>query len=108
MRSQLSAILLLLAPASATRALSFTRADSALVQRILTAEDRRDSTAPALREGAAHRDPRIQLIALAARARIVDSAFAERSSLPTPPPTPAYPDPAWRVRYRALATKPIQ
>ena len=40
-----------------------TKADSALVGRILLAEDRRDSTDAALAEGAAHPDARISVLA---------------------------------------------
>src|SRR5947208_935211 len=92
---------LFLAMASAARA----QADSALIRRILTAEDRRDSLSGALTEGLASRDPRVQLLARRARARITDSKFANRDSLPAPTPGPHYPEPAWRLRYRALATK---
>ena len=84
-----------------------SRADSALILRILTAEDRRDLSNQALREGAAHANPRIKLIAQRALARIGDAKFAVRDSMPAVAPPPAYPDAPWRARYRALATRPI-
>ena len=84
-----------------------TRADTALVLRILTAEDRRDLSNPALREGAAHANPRIALLARRAAARIGDAKFASRDSMSPVAPPPAYPDAPWRTRYRALATRPI-
>lgn len=86
---------------------SLSRADSALVLRILTAEDRRDAANPALREGASHADSRVRLITRRAVARIGDPKFAARDSLPKPAPPPAYPDAPWRARYRALNTRPI-
>jgi cyclophilin family peptidyl-prolyl cis-trans isomerase len=97
---------LLLAPA-AVRSQSpppkLTAADSALVGRILLAEDRRDTTDTALVEGEQHRDPRVQVLARRARARITDPQFASRDSFPALRPPPAWPEPEWRLRYRALA-----
>ena len=84
-----------------------TRADSALVLRILTAEDRRDASSAALREGASNTDPRIRLIARRAAARIGDAKFAARDSLPAIAPPPSYPDAPWRARYRAIGTRPV-
>lgn len=95
-------LLLLLAPAPAR---AQTRADSALIGRILVAEDRRDSTDVALAEGMRHDDPRVRLIARRALGRIRDPLFAARDSLPAPAPAPAWPEPAWRLRYRALADR---
>ena len=89
-------------PATAsTQSLSI--ADSMLVHRILTAEDRRDSTAPALDEGIRHADERIRLLARRARWRIADPAFRVRVSLPVLPAPTTWPEPAWRLRYRSLA-----
>src|SRR5687767_14486541 len=68
-------ILLLLAPAPA---LAQTRADSALIGRILVAEDRRDSTDAAIAAGLRHADPRVRLIAGRALGRIRDPLFAAR------------------------------
>lgn len=76
-------------------------ADSALVGRILLAEDRRDANDPALASGAAHADPRVRRLARRAAARIADSLFAARDSFAAAPP-PEWPEPAWRLRYRAL------
>jgi len=79
--------------------------DSTLVGRILLAEDRRDSSSTALTQGAAHKDARVRVIALRALGRIRDPRFAARDSLPLPPlpPPTVWPEPAWRLRYRALA-----
>ena len=98
------------APAAAqarTGSTSPSAADSALIRRILVAEDRRDTAAAALSEGLASADPRIRLLARRARGRIADPKFALRDSLPPLAAPPSYPDPAWRLRYRALATKPV-
>jgi len=92
---------LLVTPALAQRAPS--PADSALLARILLAEDRRDSASAAFQEGARYPDERIQLIARRAAARVRDPGFAARDSMPAPAAPPAYPDPAWRLRFRALA-----
>jgi len=80
-------------------------ADSSLVRGILTAEDRRDSTASALTTGVRHTDPRINLLARRALDRIRDPKFAARDSFPALPAPPKYADPAWRLRLRELATK---
>jgi peptidyl-prolyl cis-trans isomerase B (cyclophilin B) len=79
-----------------------TASDSALVGRILLAEDQRDASSAALTEGIEHPDPRIQLLARRAKARIGDPKFAARDSFPRLPAPPSYADPAWRLRYRAL------
>jgi hypothetical protein len=90
-------------PAQAQRRLS--PADSALVGRILLAEDRRDSTDASLLDGSRHADSRIRLLAQRARGRIVDPHFAGRDSLPALPAPKAWPEPAWRLRYRALTAQ---
>ena len=82
---------------------TLSSADSTLIGRILLAEDRRDSTNAALGEGAGHADPRVQVLAQRARGRIRDPLFAARDSLPRLPSPPVWPEPAWRLRYRALA-----
>src|SRR5438128_344389 len=87
--------LLLASPALGQR-VRLTPADSALVGRILLAEDRRDSTSAALAEGERHRDDRIRLLAKRAKGRIRDSKFAARDSLPAPVKPPAYSEPTWR------------
>ncbi|HWK88412.1 MAG TPA: peptidylprolyl isomerase [Longimicrobium sp.] len=94
--------LLLLAPAPA---LAQTRADSALIGRILVAEDRRDSTDAAIAAGLRHADPRVRVIAGRALGRIRDPQFSARDSLPPVAAAPAWPEPAWRLRYRALAAR---
>jgi cyclophilin family peptidyl-prolyl cis-trans isomerase len=104
MRLEILAFALLIAPtaAAAQGASSLSAADSALVGRILLAEDRRDSADAALGEGARHADARIRTIARRARWRISDPRFAARDSLPPVAAPPTYPDPPWRLRYRAL------
>lgn len=82
----------------------FSRADSALVGRILLAEDRRDSTDRALIEGARNPDTRLQLLARRAIGRMRDARFAARDSLPPLPPPKTWPEPAWLLRFRALTS----
>ncbi len=96
-------MLMLLAPAAAScqRAV-LSRSDSALVGRILAAEQRNDATDPALGLGEAHADLRVRTIALRTKGRIADSTFAARSELPPAAASPAWPEAAWKERYRAL------
>lgn len=82
-----------------------SRADSALVGRILLAEDRRDSTDRALIEGLRHPDARVQVLARRAIGRIRDPHFAARDSLPALPAPPKWPEPAWLLRFRALTAQ---
>lgn len=103
MRCQLTSLALL----AASTLHAQTKADSALVARVLTAEDRRDTAFATFREGLASSNPQVRLIAGRAWARVTDPKFASRDSLPAPTPPAHYPDPAWRLRYRALAAKPI-
>ncbi len=92
---------------SRTDAHGLSRADSLLVGRLLSAEDRRDSTDHAIAEGLASREARVALIARRAMARMRDARFASRDSLGAVPAPPVYADPAWRVRYRALDPKNV-
>ena len=80
-----------------------SRPDSALIGRILLAEDRRDSTDLAMRAGVHHMDARVRVLTQRALGRIRDPRFAARDSLPSLPAPPVWPEPAWRLRYRALA-----
>ena len=80
-------------------------ADSALLGRLLLAEDRRDSTDGALAEGRRHADQRVRLLAQRALGRIRDARFAARDSLPVGQAPVAWPEPAWRLRYRALTAR---
>jgi cyclophilin family peptidyl-prolyl cis-trans isomerase len=89
--------------AAQTRRLS--AADSALIGRILMAEDRRDSTDRALREGLGHSDARVRVLARRAVGRIGDPRFTARDSLPPLRAPTAWPEPPWRLRYRALAAQ---
>jgi peptidyl-prolyl cis-trans isomerase B (cyclophilin B) len=96
---------LLLPVAMGAQAAPLTSADSALIGRILLAEDRRDSADAALAAGDKHADVRIRAMALRARGRIRDPKYTARDSLsPLTPPT-AWPEPAWRLRYRGLAAQ---
>ena len=99
------ALLAASASAAAAQQAILSAADSALVGRILLAEDRRDTTDAALAEGLRHPDARVRLLAWRAHERIVDPRFARRDSLPALRPPPSWPDPAWRLRYRALAAQ---
>jgi cyclophilin family peptidyl-prolyl cis-trans isomerase len=80
-------------------------ADSALIGRILLAEDRRDTADRALAEGARHDDGRVRALVQRARGRIGDPHFAERGSLPPVRPPAVWPEPAWRARYRGLTVQ---
>ena len=99
------ALLLLSLSAAPLSAQQLTRADSNLVYAILTAEDRRDSLAPALAEGMRHADARIRTIATRAQGRITDSLFTARSALPALAPRITWPLPAWRYRYDSLRAR---
>ena len=101
-------LLLLLAAGTALSAQTpVSSADTVLVSRILRAEDRRDTTDHALVEGVASADARVALLARRALARMRDARFSGRDSLGMLPAPPAYADPAWRLRYRALDPKKI-
>jgi cyclophilin family peptidyl-prolyl cis-trans isomerase len=88
--------------AQAAGPLALSGADSALVGRILRAEDRRDPTDAALRDGGRHPHPAIRALAARALDRISDARYAARESLAPLPQAPAWPEPAWRLRFRAL------
>lgn len=76
--------------------------DSALITAILAAEDRRAADDPALALGTQHPDPQVSALARRSVARITDSTFGQRNEFPVAAP-PVWPEPAWRLRYRALA-----
>jgi cyclophilin family peptidyl-prolyl cis-trans isomerase len=97
----------LLATSGAVSAQSapLSAADSALVGRILLAEDRRDTSDRALGEGLRHVDARIRTLAQRAHGRTVDRRFAARVSLPALRPPPAWPNPRWRLRLGALGSE---
>src|SRR6185369_2998204 len=92
------------APLAAQRS-TLTSADSALVARLLLAEENRDTSAAAYADGMKHADARIRVIARRGYLRSRDAAFARRDSLPALPAPPVYPEPAWRLRYRALGAR---
>lgn len=102
---RLSTILLPTLSAVALAQGPLSRADSALVGRILLAEDQRDSTSAAIREGLRHPDRRVSTIARRAFGRIRDPKFTARDSLPSLAAPPKYSDPAWRLRFRDVAAK---
>jgi cyclophilin family peptidyl-prolyl cis-trans isomerase len=54
-----------------------------------------------------HADARIRVLAQRARGRILDPVFASRDALPPSAAPVAWPEPAWRQRYRALSAQPI-
>ncbi len=89
--------------AAQTATLSAT--DSALIGRVLLAEDRRDSTDRALTEGWRHSDGRVRLLAHRARGRIRDPHFSARDSFAVSRASVVWPEPAWRVRYRTLTAR---
>ena len=105
MRTLFTTLLLLLPFVPTLAQERLTRADSALVGRILLAEDRRDSSNRALFEGVDHRNPRLRVLAQRARDRIRDPLFVARDSLPSLPAPVTWPEPAWRTRYRALTAQ---
>lgn len=103
---------MLLFVAAASRAAgqssALSSADSALVGRILIAEDARRADDAALAEGLRHGDARVRRLAARASARTGDPAFAARDSLSAvfaaeAPPT--YAEPAWRLRLRGLTAQ---
>lgn len=77
-------------------------ADSALVGRILLAEDRRDPADGALRDGEAHRDRRVRALARRARIRISDPGAAARDSFAVPRAPIIWSEPYWKAWYRSL------
>lgn len=107
MRSLRALVALALVPLGslAAQATRLTAADSALIGRVLLAEDRRDSNDVALGEGVAHPDARVQLLARRASARIRDARHAGRDSLPPLAAPKVWPEPAWRLRMRALTAQ---
>ena len=107
MRRSIAAALILsicLAARVTAQGKPLSRADSALVGRILLAEDRRDSTDRALIEATRNPDIRIQLLARRAMGRTRDSRFAARDSLPALAPPKGWAEPAWLLRFRTLSS----
>jgi cyclophilin family peptidyl-prolyl cis-trans isomerase len=100
-RSVIALLAMALAACRAQTAATPTR-DTLLVARVLQAEDNRDANDAALRQGLASTDARIHWLAWRARARIRDSAFTARDSLPRLPAPPVWPEPEWRLHYREL------
>ena len=103
MRNIFGAVALMLPAAASAQTAVRPASDTALARRILVAEDRRDATDPALAAGRASQDPLVRTLALRATSRIADKAYAGRDSLPPLPRPVTWPEPAWRLRYRALA-----
>ncbi len=92
-------------PAAHAQSQELPAADSALIARILLAEDQRDAASEALALGSRHSDSRIRALATRALGRVRESAFAARDSQPSLPSPPVWPEPAWRLRYRALSER---
>ena len=86
----------------AAQSAPLTTADSSLIYRILSAEDRRDRGDSALVLGHQHADPRIRAIADRALERITDSTYAARARGPAYVPRVTWPLPAWRPRLDSL------
>ena len=105
MRPILIAALLALPAAASAQNRALSVADSALIGRILLAEDRRDSSDAALADGARHANARVRTLAQRARGRIIDPRFVARDSLPTLPAPAVWPEPAWRLRLRGLTAQ---
>ena len=104
MRPTLLLLAVLAAPAAAQSA-PLTPPDSALLYRILTAEDHRDRNDSALVDGTRHPDARIRSLATRALARITDSTYAARRDAPAYAPRVTWPLPEWRPRSDSLRTK---
>jgi cyclophilin family peptidyl-prolyl cis-trans isomerase len=95
-------IFALLAVPALANAQQLTSADSALVGRLLLAEERRDTSQASYAAGLSHADSRIRVIARRGMQRSRDPLFARRDSLPALPASPVWPQPAWRARFAAL------
>jgi cyclophilin family peptidyl-prolyl cis-trans isomerase len=96
------------APVAHAQTRPLAAVDSALVGRILIAEDLGRADAEAIAEGLRHDDPRLQRLAMRARVRLADATFAVRDSLAAVISAEAprvYPEPAWRLRLRGLTTQ---
>lgn len=105
MRLSLLGALIALPVALSAQHAQLSAADSVLVGRILLAEDRRDSTDAALAAGSRHADARLRVLAKRALGRIRDPRFVTRDSLPPLAAPTAWPEPAWRLRFRALTAQ---
>ena len=102
---RMGALALLVHGALVAQDTPLTHADSVLVGRVLAAEDRRDASDAALATAIGHADVRVRVIANRALGRIRDPKFEARDSLPSVATPPTWPEPAWRLRYRALTPK---
>ena len=102
MRPALILALLLGASRLAAQTAPLTPGDSALIYRILTAEDHRNASDSALAQGMANADPRVRALAARALARITDSTYAARRAGPVYAPRVTWPLPEWRPRLDSL------
>ena len=75
---------------------------AARVERVLLAELSGDTNSAALLKGTSDPDSRVRTLVSRALERIRDPKFAARDSFPALRAAPVYPEPAWRLRYRAL------
>jgi cyclophilin family peptidyl-prolyl cis-trans isomerase len=105
MRPLLIAVLVALPATTLAQTKLDSPRDSAIVRRILLAEDRRDSTDVALGEGERHTDARVRVLARRARGRISDPRFVARDSIPSASAPTVWSEPAWRLRFRGLAAQ---
>ena len=105
MRPILIAALLALPAVLSAQSRAPSAADSALIGRVLLAEDRRDSSDTALADGARHGDARVRTLTQRARGRITDARFAARDSLPALVGPTVWPEPAWRLRLVDLTAQ---
>ena len=80
-------------------------ADSALLGRILLAEDSRNPRDSSLALGERHHDALVRSIARRAIGRMRDTLFSARDSLSPLAAPPVWAEPEWRRRYRTLATQ---
>ena len=78
-----------------------------VIGRVLDAENRRDTVSGVLREAERHPDSAVSALAKRAIARTRDSTLSDRAALGEASPPPRWPEPAWRLRYRALASRTI-
>jgi cyclophilin family peptidyl-prolyl cis-trans isomerase len=98
-------LLLLVLLVGVARAQSLPAPDSLLVEQLLLAEDRRDSTDLAFTAARTHAEARIRALAERAIGRIRDPLFAARHTLAPVAPSPVWPEPEWRLRFRALSAR---
>ena len=98
------ALLALAPPAAQCQRASLTAADSALVRRIILAEDRRDPADSAPVDGVRHADARIRMLGHRAALRIAGQPPTDTNAAFSLPASTVWPEPAWKADYRALTS----